>query len=103
MLTARLQKRDELGNLVDRRRQPKAKQRNTAAAVGLNRVHHRRMKDADRPVDLVGDHIPKVCVRSLLALEIGVHGRCEREGHCGVVANDLAALPRVSAVAEAVV
>src|SRR5262249_7879365 len=45
----------------------------------------------------------KMCVRSFLALEVGVHGGCKREGHDGVVANDLAALPRVPPVVESMI
>jgi hypothetical protein len=51
---ARLQKGHELGKVVDRRRQPNAEDRNAATTIGLDRVHHRRVEDVDRPVDFVG-------------------------------------------------
>src|SRR5215468_5099157 len=95
VLAPRLQKYHELGDVVDRRRQSKTEDRNTATTIGFDRVHHRCVEDADWPVDLVDHHVPKVCVRSFLALEVGVHGGREREGHGRVVANDLTTLPRV--------
>src|SRR5262249_39586177 len=83
--------------------QSKTEDRNTATTIGFDRVHHRCVEDADWPVDLVDHHVPKVCVRSFLALEVGIHGGRKREGHDGVVANDLAALPRIPPVVESMI
>src|SRR5262249_62242258 len=45
-----LEQRGELADVVDRRIEAEAENRNAAAAVGLDRGQHRRVGEAGRPV-----------------------------------------------------
>ena len=100
MAAAVLEQRGELADVVDRRIEAVAENRNAAAAVGLDRVQHRRVEDADRPVYLLDNHIPQVRSRSFATLEIRVHRCRQHERVRGVVAEHLVARPRIFRIRE---